>query len=136
MMAELGLWLVVVSVVSLIAALVLVPLLVTRIPVDYFSRRREHRPLVATRHPIRRLMLMAAKNLLGAGLVLAGLLMLLTPGQGLLTLLAGLMLMEFPGKYAIERWLIGRPPILRVINRLRARRGYPPLRPVRDESSI
>jgi hypothetical protein len=55
--------------------------------------------------------------------------MLLTPGQGLLTLLAGLLLMDFPGKYAMQRRLIEHPPILRAINRLRARHGHPPLRP-------
>jgi hypothetical protein len=62
--------------------------------------------------------------------------MLLTPGQGLLTLLTGLLLMDFPGKYAMERWLIGHPLMLRAINRLRARYGYPPLQPMCGERHI
>ncbi len=68
-----------------------------------------------------------AKNLLGGVLVVLGLVMLLTPGQGLLTLLIGLMLMNFPGKYRLERWLVTRPGVLRALNWLRARQGHQPL---------
>jgi len=46
----------------------------------------------------------AFKNLLGVLLFMLGLIMLVTPGQGILTLLFGLMLMNFPGKYRVERW--------------------------------
>jgi hypothetical protein len=49
--------------------------------------------------------------------------MLVTPGQGILTLLIGLMLMNFPGKYHVERWLVMRPGVMRGMNWLRARRG-------------
>jgi len=132
-MAELVGWLIALSVVSLIAALALLPLLVTRIPVDFLSNPTRRRSRIAMRHPLFRPILVVAKNLLGAGLVIAGLLMLLAPGQGLLTLLAGLMLMDFPGKYALERWLLARPPVLKAINRLRARYGDPPLEPMRAQ---
>jgi hypothetical protein len=52
--------------------------------------------------------------------------MLVTPGQGILTILVGLLLMNFPGKYRVERWLVTRPGVLRSLNRLRKRRGEPP----------
>jgi hypothetical protein len=68
-----------------------------------------------------------AKNLLGILLALAGLVMLVVPGQGLLTLVAGLMLVDFPGKYRLERWLATRPPVWRSINWLRRRAGREPL---------
>jgi hypothetical protein len=45
----------------------------------------------------------------------------------LLTLLVGVFLLDFPGKYAFEKWLVGRPGVLRMINWLRRRRGRPPL---------
>jgi hypothetical protein len=49
------------------------------------------------------------------------------PGQGVLTMIVGLTLLDFPGKRGLECRLIGRPRILRTINRLRARFGRPPL---------
>jgi hypothetical protein len=58
-------------------------------------------------------------------LVLLGLVMLVTPGQGILTLLSGLLLMNFPGKYRLEQWLVLRPGILRALNWLRRRRNQP-----------
>ena len=66
------------------------------------------------------------KNLLGAVLVALGVVMLFTPGQGILTLLAGLLLMNFPGKYRLECWLVQRPGVLRGMNWLRERHGEPP----------
>jgi len=59
-------------------------------------------------------------------LVLLGVIMLVTPGQGLLTLLIGLLLLNFPGKYRLERWLVLRPGVLRGLNWLRRRHGEPP----------
>ena len=53
--------------------------------------------------------------------------MLVLPGQGLLTLLLGLMAMYFPGKYAFERWLVTRPLVFAVITRLRAKARKAPL---------
>ena len=39
-----------------------------------------------------------ARNVVGAIVVLAGLIMLVTPGQGILTIIAGLAIMDFPGR--------------------------------------
>ena len=54
------------------------------------------------------------------------------PGQGLLTLLIGLMLTDFPGKYRLEKRLIAQPGVLKAVNWLRARAGHPPLEPPID----
>ena len=59
--------------------------------------------------------------------MLAGLLMLFLPGQGVITLLAGLMVMNHPGKFVFEPWLIQRPHVLSAVNWLRARHGQPSL---------
>jgi hypothetical protein len=67
------------------------------------------------------------KNALGIVLVVAGLVMLIVPGQGLLTIAVGLMLIDFPGKYRLERWLATRRPVWRSINWLRKRAGRAPL---------
>jgi hypothetical protein len=49
------------------------------------------------------------------------------PGQGMLTVLIGFVLIDLPGKRRLERKLVGRPRILRAINRLRKRFGSPRL---------
>lgn len=122
-------WMIGVSFVSLAAAVLLVPTFIKRMPVDYFSHPRRHRLMANSRRPTIDLALAGAKNLLGATLVLAGLLMLLLPGQGLITLLAGLMIMNYPGKFRLERWIIQRPHVSSAVNWLRARHGQPPLDP-------
>ena len=109
------------SLATLLATVVAVPWVVARLPVDYFSQPR--RAVLPQDQSFPGLLLMGAKNLLGAGLVLMGILMLFTPGQGLLTLLVGLLLMNFPGKYRLERTLVSRPGVFRALNWLRRRRG-------------
>ena len=66
--------------------------------------------------------------MLGAIFIVAGIAMIFLPGQGAITILIGITLTDFPGKYRLERWLVTRRPILRSINWLRERRGHPPLR--------
>jgi hypothetical protein len=60
--------------------------------------------------------------------------MLFTPGQGIVTILIGLVLVDLPGKRALERWMVGRPRVLAAINRLRAKYGHPPLEDPNDIS--
>ncbi len=126
--AEYGDWLIAVSVVTFITGALLVPVLVTRIPADYFTRPDKRNRLSANaRHPLVRLLIMGVKNLLGLLLILAGIVMLITPGQGIMTLLTGLMIMNYPGKYRLERWLVMRPKVLPAVNWLRAKFNHPPL---------
>jgi hypothetical protein len=69
------------------------------------------------------------KNLLGATLVVLGAVLSLPgmPGQGLLTILAGILLLDFPGKRGLLFKMLSRPTLLRSINRLRAIFSRPPL---------
>lgn len=117
------------SLLGLAAAVVGVPWVVARLPADYFSQ--PHRAVWREwgGEPWFALLLGAIKNLVGALLVLLGVVLLVTPGQGLLTLLVGLLLMNFPGKYRLERWLVGRRGVLVALNWLRRRGGHPPFEP-------
>ena len=126
-MIDHAVWLMAVSILSLIAGVLLTPVFVTRIPVDYFSHPHRHRLSASARHPVIRLLIAGVKNLLGAALVFAGFLMLFLPGQGLVMLLVGLMIMNYPGKFALECWLIQRPHILPALNWLRTKYDHPPL---------
>jgi len=116
-----------VGVASLLATVTLLPFLVMRIPADYFRHRQRPHADTPDRHPIVHHAIVVSKNVLGAVLILAGIAMLLLPGQGLLTLLIGLMLTDFPGKYALEKRIVGQPGVLRAINWLRRRTGHPPV---------
>jgi hypothetical protein len=113
------------GVVLFLGTLVAVPLIVIRIPADYFAG--EHRPVsrLASMHPVLRIVLLLIKNVLGLGVFLMGIAMLVLPGQGLLTMLIGLMLLDYPGKFAIEKWLVSRRVVLKSINWLRTRYQRP-----------
>jgi hypothetical protein len=117
------------SVVSLAGTALLLPFLVVRIPHDYFRHGHRVPDHAQDRHPVIHHALVVAKNLLGIVLVCAGIAMLVLPGQGLLTLLVGLVLMDFPGKYAVEKRVVRQPGVLAAMNWLRRRAGHPPLDP-------
>jgi len=121
------------SLVLLIASILALPWLVTRIPEDYFVSPEPWRASHPSRHPLVLFALLLAKNLAGAVLLLMGLLMLVLPGQGVLTILAAIVLLDFPGKRRLERWLIQQPALFRGINWLRQRSGHPPLRPPMED---
>ena len=69
----------------------------------------------------------------GAGMVLiavgAALSIPGVPGQGVLTILVGLFLVDFPRRQQLERALARRAGVLPALNRLRARFNRAPLRP-------
>jgi len=122
-------WLGAFSLIVLAGTAIVLPIILARIPQGYFRRERRARAHLTAGHPVVRALFLLAKNLLGAALVAAGIAMLVLPGQGLVSIFAGLMLMNFPGKHALERWFVRQPGILRAVNWLRARRGAPPLDP-------
>jgi len=119
-----------ISLFSLLAVLLAVPWAVARLPQDYFTDPRDEF-LHFVPGPAG-MLLVILKNLLGLLLAVLGFIMLFTPGQGLLTLLAGLLLMDFPGKYRLECALARRRKVLEALNWMRRRRGLPPFDPPAD----
>ena len=114
------------TVLAIVTAMAL-PTLLGFIPSDYYSRAGSGRGSWADYHPVTRVLLLTGKNVFGVVLVAMGILMLVLPGQGILTILVGIMLLNFPAKRRFERWIVSRPPVLRSINWLRRRNGRPPL---------
>lgn len=115
------------SVATFIGSILVLPVLVAAMPEDYFLDAKRHQSGLRHLHPAIYLGLRVSKNLLGWLLVLCGILMLVLPGQGLLTILVGLVLSDFPGKFALERRLAGNPRVMAAFNWLRRRAGRPPL---------
>ncbi len=124
------------SLAMFVASLFIMPAIIVRIRADYFSHEQRPPTRWVNQHPAVRVVLHTLKNLLGIVLMLAGLAMLVLPGQGLLTLMIGFFLLDFPGKYRFERWLIARRAIHRPLNWLRRRAGREPLLIWRPAASI
>ena len=97
------------------------------IPSDYFTKPHVRFELWKNLHPVLRWTVLLLKNLVGLALALAGIVMLFTPGQGILSVLLGLSLLDIPGKRAVERKIVQRPAILHFINAMRAHAGKDPL---------
>lgn len=116
------------SLLVFIGTLIVVPAMIVRIPADYFAN--EHRPHERRAHGRRwwRLTLLMGKNVLGYLFMFAGLAMLVLPGQGLLAIFVGFMLVDFPGKYRAERWLMSQRWARQPVNWLRRKRGHEALR--------
>jgi hypothetical protein len=97
-----------------------------KIPADYFSSSYA-KEIRSDRHFSVRWTALIAKNLIGFLLIIAGIIMLFTPGPGVPTILLGLIMMDIPGKRPLEARLIRRPMVLSAVNDLRARYKKPPL---------
>ena len=77
--------------------------------------------------PILRFVVIIGKNIIGLSLIIGGLLMLVLPGQGLLTIITGLLLVNYPGKYKLEQKLVLIPSIFKALNWIRFKAKKPPL---------
>ncbi|UCD27426.1 MAG: hypothetical protein JSV03_09880 [Planctomycetota bacterium] len=120
-------WLATLSLVTFIGTLIVIPILVIRIPENYFMERRHHRLPCWERHPVLRLAGVILKNAAGWLFIATGIAMLVLPGQGIITIVVGLILSDFPGKFRLERWLASRRLLIRAMNWTRSRAGRPPL---------
>jgi hypothetical protein len=108
--------------------LAIVSFILVKLPADYF--KKEHKSSVwSGPRPAVNLLKVIGKNLLGFFLVALGIVLSLpgVPGQGLLTVLLGIMLLDFAFVRRLERKLLSRPAIVNAITRLRRRFDKPPL---------
>lgn len=111
---------------SIVVSILIVGVMIVKIPANYFSSHYQQ-DFLPNSSWVTRWGATIAKNLVGAVLVAAGIVMLIGPGQGILTILVGLILMDIPGKRPLEARIIKRPAILATVNKLRAKYGKPEL---------
>ena len=116
------------SVFAFVAGSAFATFVLVRLPANYFHSSHA-REFLAERNPVLRTFGVVAKNLLGAVLVVLGVVMAVpgVPGPGVLIILLGVMLLDFPGKRDLETRFVRRPRVFRSINALRARFDKPPL---------
>ena len=113
--------------VTFLANLALVSVILVKIPADYF--RESQGKFLAKQSPVVRVLALIGKNIAGVILVVLGVLLSLpgVPGQGVLTILLGVMLLDFPGRRRFERWILSSPKVLKTVNKLRKRFHKPRL---------
>jgi hypothetical protein len=114
--------------VSLAISFAAIAVVMVRVPPTYFSVHHR-RDFMTNKHWAIRSGAVIAKNVLGVVLILLGIVLSLpgVPGQGVLTILLGLIMLDIPGKRPLEAKIIQRPAVLAAVNRLRARYDRPPL---------
>jgi hypothetical protein len=115
-------------VVTFLVNLAIVSFILVKIPADYFTKHHVTKFWSGPK-PALHAAGIIGKNILGVLLLALGIVLSVpgVPGQGLLTILLGIMLLDFPGKRNLERKLLERKGILGTINRLRQRFDKPPL---------
>jgi hypothetical protein len=118
----------IIFVVTFAFSLGVISFILVKLPPTYFQETHS-RAFWVDRHPYVRWAGLIAKNALGIVLVLLGILMSLPgiPGQGILTILLGIMLLDLPGKRRLESKILSQPKVLEKINRLRHKFSKPPL---------
>ena len=118
------------SIFILIISVFMMVLIISFLPEDYF--KSENRNLISSvqnsRYPLLKLLVLITKNFFGILLLLSGILMLVLPGQGILTIITGLVFMDYPGKYKFERKLLRQKGVINSINWIRSRLSKPPLK--------
>jgi archaellum biogenesis protein FlaJ (TadC family) len=105
----------------------IVSFILVKLPKDHFKHDKSKR--ITGSNATIRVLKVIGKNVGGWLLIALGIVLSLpgVPGQGLLTVLLGVMLVDFPGKHRLEQKLLSRPGIINTINRLRGRFGKPAL---------
>lgn len=113
---------------SLVISFLAIAIVMVKIPANYFSSHYKQDFLPGS-HWSLRWGAVIIKNVLGLFLIVLGILLSLpgVPGQGILTILLGLIMIDIPGKRPIEAKIIKRPTVLAAMNNLRERYGKPPL---------
>lgn len=118
------------SIFILIISVFMMVLIISFLPEDYF--KSENRNLISSvqnsRYPLLKLLVLITKNFFGVLLLLSGILMLVLPGQGILTIITGLIFIDYPGKYKFERKLLRQKGVINSINWIRSRLSKPSLK--------
>ena len=111
-------WIGLISMIAFPLTIIILPLVVIRLPSDYFSVEKAD-GFISRQKKWVRICLLVIKNFTGFLLLLMGILMLFMPGQGVLTLFAGLSIMNFPGKRKLELKLALNHTVLKGLNWIR-----------------
>ena len=115
------------SLVILVISAISIGFIIRKIPYDYFLNEKRDMSQYKNKNPFFWFIVLTLKNIIGYCLILGGILMLVLPGQGLLTILVGLILSDYPGKFKLEKRIIKTSFVLKTINWYRAKSNIQPI---------
>jgi len=118
-------WLGLLSILMFLGSLFAVPMIIVALPRDFLFRKNQ-----STGHQLLKIWYipyLIVKNIFGFVFTISGIAMLVLPGQGILTIIIGLSLVNFPRKRRLIRRILGNARISRAVNRIRGRFNRPPL---------
>lgn len=124
----------VISAVMFVGTLMAIPIILSRLPANYFQHDLKH-VWMEGYHPVLRYVGLIGKNTIGLIFLLAGIAMLLLPGQGILTMVIGISLLDFPGKRKLEHKLLTQPMVFQAMNTIREKCSKPPFDPPQTYSA-
>lgn len=96
-----------------VGTLIAIPVILVRVPDDWFVRP----------HCTRSLPVKVARGAIGVVLIAFGIAMLVLPGQGVLTILVGLGVLDLPFKHRLMAKILSNPKVHRAIDKLRRKAG-------------
>ena len=117
-------WIAPLSLAAFILSLIIIPLIISKLSIDCFiniNKKKEPAGLSGTS-----VAFLLLRNIGGIFFLTAGFAMLFLPGQGLLTILLGLLLLTFPGKQTMINFLIAKPSLQHSLDWIRKKSGKPP----------
>ena len=127
-------WILGFSVITFVGSVIAGWLVLVHLPENYLTRS-EPTSLYRSKSKLVNLFVEIVRNLLGLGFLLVGMVMLVTPGQGILSIVVGIILIEFPGKQKLIRKIVASPNIFKAINKIRKQANKPPLAGVESGNS-
>ena len=114
----------IVSTATFFLSLLIIPWIINRLDTDFFLHLHEQTKK-EDEHPVMFILLRILRYLTGCILITAGILMLFLPGQGILTIILGISLIDFPGKQALRDRLFGFHSVQNGLNWIRGKGDKP-----------
>ena len=115
-------WLTIASLVMFVASIFLIPKFLKNMPIDYFINPKYHQVEVKG---FKQIMIFIIKNIIGLFFIIIGVIMIFTPGQGVISIIIGLFLMQFKGKFYLEKKLIQNNITFNTLNWIRKKINKP-----------
>jgi hypothetical protein len=113
------------SVLTFLGTLLIIPVIVIFLPEDYFIKYGHKHNYLFNKHPVLRYFVLIIKNVFGVFFIALGIILLFLPGQGILTIFVGILLIDFPKKKALIIYFVKKEKIHKAINKLRIRYNKP-----------
>lgn len=116
----------IISLITFVGSLIVIPIIISRLSNDYFLAEKPDLIALKDKVSLLEFIIQIIKNILGILFILAGIAMLILPGQGILTILIGLGITNFPGRNKLEHKLIKNKKVFKSLNWIRKRAGVEP----------